>query len=177
MDAAATPQQQPVDTEVIAGQTGHWAATFAANPDMYGTDPSAPGLAAAETFMAAGLGSVLELGAGQGRDTLYLARRGLQVTAFDYAPGTIETISAKVDAAGLTDLVTVARHDVRQPLPLPDASVDACYSHMLFCMALTTSEARTPGQGSPPRSAPRRIGCLHRPHHGRRPLRRRHAPW
>ncbi|HEY5181973.1 MAG TPA: class I SAM-dependent methyltransferase [Dermatophilaceae bacterium] len=140
MDAAATPQQQPVDPEVIAGQTGHWAATFAANPDMYGTDPSAPGLAAAETFMAAGLGSVLELGAGQGRDTLYLARRGLQVTAFDYAPGTIETISAKVDAAGLTDLVTVARHDVRQPLPLPDASVDACYSHMLFCMALTTSE-------------------------------------
>ena len=140
MDTAATPQQQPVDPEVIAGQIGHWAATFEANPDMYGTDPSASGLAAAETFVVAGHRSVLELGAGQGRDTLYLARRGLQVTAFDYAPGTVETISAKVVAAGLTDLVTVARHDVRQPLPLRDASIDASYSHMLFCMALTTSE-------------------------------------
>jgi len=140
MDTAATPQQQPVDPEVIAGQPGHWAAAFAANPDMYGTDPSAPGLAAAETFVAAGLTSVLELGAGQGRDTLYLARQGLHVTAFDFAAGAVETISAKVEAAGLTDLVTVARHDVRRPLPLRDASIDASYSHMLFCMALTTGE-------------------------------------
>lgn len=140
MDTAPTPQQQPVEPKTIAGQTAYWAATFAANPDMYGTDPSAPGLAAAETFLAAGHSSVLELGAGQGRDTLYLARQGLKVTAFDYAPGTVETISAKVDAAGLTDMVTVARHDVRQRLPLRDFSIDASYSHMLFSMALTTSE-------------------------------------
>jgi hypothetical protein len=37
-------------------------------------------------------------------------------------------------------MVSVARHDIRQPLPLPDACIDASYSHMLFCMALTTSE-------------------------------------
>jgi SAM-dependent methyltransferase len=139
MSTAAT-SQQPVDPEVIAGQAGHWAGTFAANPDMYGTDPSASGVAAAEMFTGAGLASVLELGAGQGRDTLYLARQGLQVTAFDYAAGAVETIAAKVDAAGLTDLVTVARHDARQQLPLRDASIDASYSHMLFCMALTTAE-------------------------------------
>jgi hypothetical protein len=69
MDTAAIPPQQPVDTEAIAGQQKHWAATFEANPDMYGTDPSAPGLAAAQAFAAAGHRSVLELGAGQGRDT------------------------------------------------------------------------------------------------------------
>jgi Methyltransferase domain len=34
----------------------------------------------------------------------------------------------------------MARHDVRQPLPLPAASIGASYSRMLFCMALTTSE-------------------------------------
>jgi SAM-dependent methyltransferase len=140
MDTAATPSQQPVDTEAIAGQREHWAATFDANPDMYGTDPSAPALAAAEAFAAAGHGSVLELGAGQGRDTLFLARQGLQVTALDIAPGTVETISAKARAAGLTSFVSVARHDMREPLPLPDASFDASYSHMLFCMALTTVE-------------------------------------
>jgi SAM-dependent methyltransferase len=140
METAATPPQQPVDTEAIAGQQAHWASTFDANPDMYGTDPSAAALAAAEAFAVAGSHSVLELGAGQGRDTLYLARQGLQVTALDIAPGTVETITAKARAAGLTSMVTVAAHDMREPLPLPDDSADASYSHMLFCMALTTGE-------------------------------------
>jgi SAM-dependent methyltransferase len=83
---------------------------------------------------------VLELGAGQGRDTLYLARQGLHLTALDIAPGTSETISAKARAAGLASSVNVARHDMREPLPLPDDSIDASYSHMPFCMALTTGE-------------------------------------
>src|SRR5665647_1938078 len=122
MDTAATPPQ-PADTEAIAGQQAHWASTFDANPDMYGTDPSVPALAAAEAFAAAGYHSVLELGAGQGRDTLYLARQGLQVTALDSAPGTVETISAKARAAGLASMVTVARHDMREPLPLSDDSM------------------------------------------------------
>jgi SAM-dependent methyltransferase len=140
MDPAPTLSQPPVDSEAIAGQPGHWAATFEANPDMYGTDPSAPGLAAAEAFAAAGAGSVLELGPGQGRDTLFLARQGLRVTALDIAPGAVETISAKARAAGLSGLVDVACHDLRDPQPLPDASFDASYSHMLFCMALSTGE-------------------------------------
>ena len=140
MDTVAPQHQRPVDVEALAGQQEHWAATFDAHPDMYGTDPSAPGIAAAEAFAVAALSSVLELGAGQGRDTLYLARQGLHVTALDYALGTVETLSAKAQAAGLADMVSVARHDIRLPLPVPDASIDASYSHMLFSMALTTSE-------------------------------------
>ena len=50
------------------------------------------------------------------------------------------TISAAAEAAGLAALVSAARHDVRQPLPFPADSFDASYSHMLFCMALTTPE-------------------------------------
>ena len=142
---AASPRRQPsdarvVDTEAVAGQRKHWGATFEANPDMYGTDPSESGLAAAEAFAAAGHGSVLELGAGQGRDTLFLARQSLHVTALDFAPGTVETLTSKAQAAGLADMVSATRHDIRQPLPLPDASIDASYSHMLFCMAFTTGE-------------------------------------
>ena len=139
MVTPATPQP-PVDTLAVAGQKEHWSATFEANPDMYGTDPSAPGLAAAEAFGSAGHKSVLELGAGQGRDTLYLARQGLAVTAMDFAPSTVETLRAKAKAAGLADMVSASRHDIRQPLPLRDSSFDASYSHMLFCMAFTTGE-------------------------------------
>jgi SAM-dependent methyltransferase len=145
MDTSANQDRQPVDTEpvdteAIAGQQEHWANTFEANPDMYGTDPSAPGIAAAEAFAAAGHGTVLELGAGQGRDTFYLARQGLRVIALDYAPVAVTTLQATAQAAGLADLVSVVRHDMRAPLPLPDDSVDSSYSHMLFSMALTTGE-------------------------------------
>lgn len=139
----ATPDQPSVDPRVVAGQKQHWAATFGANSDIYGTDPSASGLAAAEAFASAGLDRVLEQGAGQGRDTLYLARQGLHVTALDFAPGAVETLTSKARAAGLAHLVDAASHDMRQPLPLPDASIDAPYSHMLFCMAFTTGELET----------------------------------
>ena len=36
--------------------------------------------------------------------------------------------------------MTPVVHDVREPLPLPDASVDAVFAHMLLCMALSTKE-------------------------------------
>jgi SAM-dependent methyltransferase len=121
-------------------QREHWSATFAAHPEMYGDEPSEAAVAAADMFAAAGATTVLELGAGQGRDTLYLARRGFHVDALDYAPEGLEEIEARAGAAGLADRVTVQMHDVRQRLPFVDDDVDASYSHMLLCMALTTPE-------------------------------------
>ncbi len=107
---------------------------------MYGDDPSEAVVAAADAFSSAGIATVLELGAGQGRDTLYLGRRGFQVRALDYAQKGVESIEAKVAAAGLADRVSVELHDVRERLPLADAEIDASFSHMLLCMALTTAE-------------------------------------
>jgi SAM-dependent methyltransferase len=121
-------------------QRQHWSATFAAHPDMYGDEPSDAAVAAADELAAADVETVLELGAGQGRDTLYLAHRGFDVHALDYAVEGIETIEAKADTEGLGDRVTVGLHDVRQLLPFADATFDASYSHMLLCMALTTPE-------------------------------------
>jgi SAM-dependent methyltransferase len=122
----------------VEAQRAHWATTFAANPQMYGDEPSAPGAYAADLFAREGCRTVLELGAGQGRDTLAFLRSGLSVTAVDYAAEALAGIeqSAGADADRLATVVA----DVRRPLPLPDAGVDAVYSHMLLNMALTTPE-------------------------------------
>jgi SAM-dependent methyltransferase len=125
---------------VLSAQQEHWAGMFAAHPEMFGTDPSEAAVAAADLFDQAGIAKVLELGAGQGRDTLYLARRGFHVHALDYAAEAVEAIRAKAAATGMGQRVKAEQHDVREPLPLADASTGACYSHMLFCMALTTPE-------------------------------------
>ncbi|GAC1341143.1 MAG: class I SAM-dependent methyltransferase [Candidatus Dormibacteria bacterium] len=126
-------------TDLITRQREHWEATLAANPGMYGPEPSESGRYAAERFGTEGLTRVLELGAGQGRDTLGFLAAGLEVHALDYAG---EALAGIASTAGpqLSSRLATTVHDVRQPLPFPDGSFDACYSHMLFTMALTTAE-------------------------------------
>ncbi len=120
------------------GQQQHWTDTFAASPDMYGTEPSECGVFAAEQLATGG--RVLELGAGQGRDTMYFARRGFNVVALDFARSAVDEIARKARAAGLADCLAVCRHDARTFLPFADEAFAAGYSHMLFCMALSTIE-------------------------------------
>ncbi|MFE9694235.1 class I SAM-dependent methyltransferase [Micromonospora sp. NPDC005806] len=43
-------------------------------------------------------------------------------------------------AAGSAARLSTITHDMLQPLPLGDETVDAVYSHMLFTMALTTPQ-------------------------------------
>lgn len=130
---------EPSDN-LLDGQRQHWQTTFQANPDMYGTDPSLPGAYSVDLFTREQLRHVLELGAGQGRDTLAFLRAGLTVTALDYATRALGDLTWNAADAGLAKGLTTLAHDVRQPLPLADASVDAVYSHMLFNMALTDAE-------------------------------------
>jgi SAM-dependent methyltransferase len=107
---------------------------------MYGWDPSEPATRAATEFLDAEVERVLELGGGQGRDTLFLASRGFRVHTLDFASAGVEAIRQNAAEAGLKDRVLATRHDVRDPLPVPPDTFDACFSHMLFSMALTTAE-------------------------------------
>jgi SAM-dependent methyltransferase len=125
---------------MLDAQREYWQATFQANPDMYGTGPSEPGAYAVGLFAREQVRDLLELGAGQGRDTLAFLRAGLTVTALDYAAGAVARLQRAAGSAGLANRLTTLMHDVREPLPLADGSFDAVYSHMLFNMALTTAQ-------------------------------------
>lgn len=128
------------DRRLAEDQRDHWQRTYAAHPGMYGEDPSAPAVHAAAVFRAAGARSVLELGAGHGRDALYFAREGFRVHATDFSPTGLRQLLAAASDQGIDGRVTTAVHDVREPLPLSDASVDGVFAHMLLCMALSTKE-------------------------------------
>ncbi len=52
----------------------------------------------------------------------------------------MQAINAKAREARLQDSLRASTHDCREPLPFAAGSFDACYSHMLFCMALTTTQ-------------------------------------
>jgi SAM-dependent methyltransferase len=128
------------DHDGIDGQRRHWRSTFEGNPTMYGTQPSEPGRYAVELFRAEGVRDVAELGAGQGRDTLAFLQAGMTVTALDYADEGLAELREAAVATGAGDRLTTIVSDAREPLPLPDAGMDAVYSRMLFSMALSTPE-------------------------------------
>ncbi|MBT2476837.1 class I SAM-dependent methyltransferase [Streptomyces sp. ISL-94] len=126
--------------ELADDQRRHWQDTYSAHPGMYGEEPSAPAAHAAQVFRAAGAQDVLELGAGHGRDALFLAREGFTVRATDFSATGLEQLNDAAHAQGVDQRITSVVHDVRDPLPMPDASVDAVFAHMLLCMALSTKE-------------------------------------
>ncbi|MDK1474544.1 class I SAM-dependent methyltransferase [Streptomyces sp. 549] len=131
------------DQDLAAAQRQHWEHTYSAHPGMYGEDPSVPARHAARAFRAAGARDVLELGAGHGRDALHFAHEGFTVQATDFSPVGLEQLQQAARARGVSERVTTAVHDVREPLPLPGNSVDAVFAHMLLCMALSTREIHT----------------------------------
>ncbi len=104
--------------------------------------PSDRARTAVNLFKGAEAQSVLELGCGQGRDTLLFATEGFQVTALDYSEAGLLKLEGSARKIGVSDRIAVLSFDLRKPLPFPDGSFDACYSHMLLCMELSTEESR-----------------------------------
>jgi SAM-dependent methyltransferase len=79
---------------------------------------------------------------GHGRDAVYLADKGFTVHATDISAAGLKQLRALALQRGIAQRVSTVYHDVRDPLPMADASVDAVYAHMLLCMALSTGQIR-----------------------------------
>ena len=126
--------------KILNVQKEHWEKTFSEESDFFGDEPSEPARRAAELYSKEAKKVVLELGGGQGRDTFFFARRGFQVTVLDYSHKGLEDIDKKASGLGLSSLIRTVLHDIRKPLPFDDEAFDACFSHMLYCMALTMEE-------------------------------------
>lgn len=133
-------KKDEVIKNVLDRQQGHWQEIFARHKGMFGKDPSYPAQRTASILKACGDRKILELGSGQGRDTIFFALQGFETCALDYSEEGLDTIRREAAASHVSELITVVRHDVRHPLPFDRDSFDCCYSHMLYCMALTTPE-------------------------------------
>ena len=89
------------------------------------------------------MANILELGGGQGRDSIFFARSALKVQVLDYSEAGVEAIARKANDLAMTDSITAMRHDIRNALPFDNGSFDSCFSHMLFSMALSNSELQS----------------------------------
>jgi SAM-dependent methyltransferase len=126
--------------ELARAQQERWQTAYERDPHLHGTEPSVAVRSAAEMFGAAGIDDVLELGAGHGRDALFLARQGFSVHATDFSESALHQLRLDAQRDGLDDRVTAALHDVRDPLPPRDATVNAVFANLLLNMAFTRAE-------------------------------------
>ncbi|MCZ2804416.1 class I SAM-dependent methyltransferase [Modestobacter sp. VKM Ac-2983] len=75
-------------------------------------------------------GRALDVGCGEGGDTLWLASRGWQVTGLDWSQTALDRGAAQASAAGLGDRVTWAQGDVATWQPA-EAAFDLVTAHFL----------------------------------------------
>lgn len=135
-----TAAEASMEKDVINRQQPHWEIVFEKACSRFGDEPSYPARKAAAIFEKEGKRKILELGSGQGRDTCFFASKGFYVYALDYTESGLKALKEKLQSTGLSDSIVPLKHDVRKPLPFQNDTFDACYSHMLYCMALTTDE-------------------------------------
>jgi len=79
----------------------------------------------ADLFQKENIKTVLDLGCGMGRHSIYLAKRGFAVTATDISPRGIEMTAQKAQLEGLT--ITTVCHDFRK-IPFENDTFDAVLS-------------------------------------------------
>ena len=131
-----------MDKKILDKQAQHWENTFINRPETFGVSPSAAAIKAVDTFNKKDITNILELGAGQGRDTLFFAQKGFHIHVLDYSQTGLDNIIKKAKTLGVDKLITGKIHDVRDPFPFTDEKFGGCFSHMLYCMALTTKELK-----------------------------------
>ncbi len=129
-----------MDTNVLNQQSQHWEKNFSSKPEMFGLEPSEPAKKSLKLFKEKNINKIVELGAGLGRDTIFFAKNYIHVTALDYSSSGIKVINEKAEKQNLSKNISTKIFDIRKKLPFEDESVDACFSHMLYCMALTSLE-------------------------------------
>ena len=131
-----------MDKKKLDQQSQHWEKNFSSKPEMFGLEPSLPAKKSLELFKESKISKIVELGAGLGRDTIFFAKNSIHVTAVDYSSSGLKVINDKAQKQSLSNLISTKLFDVRKKLPFEDNSIEACFSHMLYCMALTTEELK-----------------------------------
>ena len=95
---------------------------------MFGKEPSIAAISAAEIFKKSNVERILELGSGQGRDTLFFAKSGFNIEALDYSSSAVKSILSKSMELELRNSLDAKIFDLREKFPYEDETFEGCFS-------------------------------------------------
>ena len=126
----------------LNNQEEYWETNYTNKPKMFGLTPSFAAEEALKIFKKKNISSIVELGAGLGRDTIFFAKNNIKVEALDYSKTAVTSIKKKVEELNLSEFVSTKVFDVRKKLPFKNNSIQGIFSHMLYCMSLKNLEVQ-----------------------------------
>jgi len=126
----------------LNNQEEYWETNYTNKPKMFGLIPSFAAVESLKVFKKKNISSIVELGAGLGRDTIFFAKNNIKVEALDYSKTAVKSIKKKIKELNLTKFVSAKVFDVRKKLPFKNNSIQGIFSHMLYCMALKNLEVQ-----------------------------------
>ncbi|MEO9320890.1 MAG: class I SAM-dependent methyltransferase [Nitrososphaera sp.] len=115
-----------------------WNRAYSSDKSFFGEEPSNFAMLCFNHMKVNNVKKVLELGAGHGRDSVFFASNGINVTALDYSSVGVSIISRLATENRLPLVAKV--FDVNMPLPFEDGSFDAVYSNMVFNMRFSIEQ-------------------------------------
>lgn len=107
-----------------------WNNVYEKDSSFFGEEPST--FAKTCYSVIKGKKNLLELGCGQGRDSLFFASKGIDVTALDSSNIAINQLSKRAKDTNFE--VTTLEYEISKKLPFDDNVFDVVYSHMFFSM-------------------------------------------
>lgn len=121
--------------------SGIWDKVYSNDSSFFGEEPSNFALICYEDFIKYRVKRLLELGCGQGRDTIFFATNGLDVHAIDSSKVAIENIYQKIREKKIPLKLRHVR--ATRDLPFGNSYFDAIYSHMFYNMCFTDEELKS----------------------------------
>lgn len=115
-----------------------WDKVYSNDSAFFGEEPSDFAQKCYSDFKRYDVKRLLELGCGQGRDSVFFASNGLDVYAVDSSKVAIENINQKIRGKNIS--LHLSYFEVRQTLPFDSSHFDAVYSHMFYNMRFTDVE-------------------------------------
>jgi SAM-dependent methyltransferase len=122
-----------------------WDRTYQTDNSFFGEEPSNFALLCYNEYMKKKnhVEKILELGCGQGRDTLFFASKGIDVTALDFSSIAIKGLINHAKERNLLNNIYASIFDPRnKPIPFSNDKFDAVYSHMFFNMLFTWEQLK-----------------------------------
>ncbi len=117
-----------------------WDKVYSDDTAFFGEGPSSFAKKCFSQFSQKNVKKILELGCGQGRDTIFFALSNFDVYALDSSKIAIKGINKLFKKYKNESLKNIKCIDVKQGLPFDNNYFDLVYSHMFYNMNFTNKE-------------------------------------
>ncbi len=111
-------------------------------PSSTREEPAKALLLFSEILSLRGPTKVLDVGCGNGRNSIYAAKRGCEVIAVDFCEAALNELRRRSAASCVEERITILNHFIDEPLPLPDGAFDVVLDCYTFCHFLQMDAAR-----------------------------------